>query len=185
MNDLSGKFSAQSPVRVTVMQGEARASADPAVEFNTVLGSCVATCLFDPVAKIGGMNHFLLAEPPSHRDRAAFDEHYGLFLMELLVNEMLALGAQKTRLKARLYGGANMNERLSAIGAANASFGKQFLRDEGIELAYQDLEGRHARRVLFQPSSGRVKCRSAASEPVPMQKPIARPQSAGGDVELF
>ena len=171
--------------RVTVMQGEARASVDPSIEFSTVLGSCVATCLFDPVAKAGGMNHFLLAEPPSSSDRAKFDEHYGLFLMELLVNEMLSLGASKSRMRARLYGGANMRDGLSPIGSANAAFARRFLATEGIPLAFEDLEGRQARRVHLMPASGKVRCRTAVSEPPPMQKPLERPQSAGGDVELF
>ena len=54
-----------APIRITILQGEAKASTDPRVEMGTILGSCVATCLFDPVARVGGMNHFLLAEPPA------------------------------------------------------------------------------------------------------------------------
>ena len=72
--------------RVTVLQGEALASGDPQVEMSTVLGSCVCTCLFDPIARIGGMNHFLLAEPPKGSDSQKFDKDYGLFLMELLMH---------------------------------------------------------------------------------------------------
>ncbi|MBA4048959.1 MAG: chemotaxis protein CheD, partial [Sphingomonas sp.] len=51
------------PVRLTVLQGQARVSGDPRVELTTVLGSCIACCLFDPTSHVGGMNHFLLAEP--------------------------------------------------------------------------------------------------------------------------
>lgn len=185
MSDMSGNFTPARVDRITVLQGEARASADPAVEFSTVLGSCVATCLYDPIARIGGMNHFLLAEPPSHRDRGEFDVHYGLYLMELLVNEMIGLGAKKSRLKARLYGGANIRDGLAPIGSANAAFARKFLHEENIVLAFEDLDGRHARRVHFMPASGRVRCRAAIGEPVPTQKPQGRPQSASGDVELF
>ena len=53
------------PERITVMQGQALVSSEQNVEFSTVLGSCVALCLFDPDMRIGGMNHFLLAEPPA------------------------------------------------------------------------------------------------------------------------
>ena len=171
--------------RITVMQGEALASGEADVEFSTVLGSCVATCLYDPVARIGGMNHFLLAEPPAHLAHLDFDEHYGMFLMELLINEMLKLGAVKSRLKARLYGGANMNTTLSAIGSANAAFARQFLLQEGIEKVFEDLEGHLARRVHLQPATGRVRCRETAAVAVPKQKPAARPQSDIGQVELF
>ncbi|OYX67398.1 MAG: chemotaxis protein CheD [Sphingomonadales bacterium 32-64-17] len=182
MSDLSGGTGLE---RVTVMQGEAHASADPKVEMSTVLGSCVATCLFDPLARIGGMNHFLLAEPPSTRSRESFDEHYGLFLMELLINKMLGLGAIKSRLKARVYGGANLNPAMSPIGTANAAFARQFLQNEGIPIGFEDLGGRAARRVHFMPVSGMVRCRTAPIESAPMDKPLVRPQSASGDVELF
>ncbi|TIX49071.1 chemotaxis protein CheD [Alteraurantiacibacter aquimixticola] len=185
MSDLSGIPRSANPVRIAILQGDARASADPAVEFSTILGSCVATCLYDPVARIGGMNHFLLAEPPSHKSQTDFDEHYGLFLMELLVNEMLALGAAKPRLKARLYGGANLHERLAPIGSANAAFARRFIRDERIALVHEDLEGHQARRVNFQPTSGRVRCLVAKYDAVPTDKPLRRPQSACGEVELF
>jgi len=161
MSDMSGKFTEVGSNRITILQGEAKASADPAVE------------------------HFLLAEPPSHQSRATFDEHYGLFLMELLINEMISLGATKHRMKARLYGGANIRHGLAQIGSANAAFARTFLLDEGIALAYEDLEGRSARRVHFLPSSGRVRCRATIGEPIPTQTPIKRPQSATGDVELF
>ncbi|MEL6738910.1 MAG: hypothetical protein AAFO28_08285, partial [Pseudomonadota bacterium] len=87
---------------VTVIQGQARASASPNVEMSTILGSCVATCLYDPFARIGGLNHFLLAQPPKGALDDGFDSTYGLYLMELLVNKMLELGAAKSRLKARL-----------------------------------------------------------------------------------
>src|SRR3990167_3558404 len=103
--------------RVTVMQGHALATRDAAIEYSTVLGSCVATCLFDPEARVGGMNHFLLSEPPANATGTKVDEHYGVYLMELLANEMLARGARKGNLKAHLYGGANVNR--NKIGRAH------------------------------------------------------------------
>ena len=185
MSDMSSNFGTPGFARVTVLQGEAHASSDAKVEFSTVLGSCVATCLFDPAARIGGMNHFLLAEPPSTKSRETFDEHYGLFLMELLINKMLGLGAIKSRLKARLYGGANLHQGMTAIGSANAAFARKFLQSEGIPVAFEDMEGRAARRIHFMPASGMVRCRTAPLEIAPTDKPLVRPQSASGDVELF
>ena len=172
-------------VRVTIVQGEAKASTDPRVEMSTILGSCVATCLFDPIARVGGMNHFLLAEPPAHVRSATFDSDYGLFLMELLVNEMLGLGARKSRMRARLYGGANLNPDLSPIGTANAAFARQFLEREGIPKVFEDLEGTQARRIQFRPASGQVRARLVPSDVAPTEKPLGRPQSALGTVELF
>jgi chemotaxis protein CheD len=173
------------PSRLTVVQGQARASADPLVEMSTVLGSCVATCLFDPVARIGGMNHFLLAEPPERARGEGFDSNYGLYLMELLVNEMLQLGAVKSRLRGRLYGGANINADLGTIGSVNAAFAREFLAREGIEKVHEDLEGKRARRIQFRPASGLVRCREVAPVAAPRDKPLVRPQSALGNVELF
>jgi chemotaxis protein CheD len=177
--------SAAPPIRMTIVQGEAKASADPRVEMSTILGSCVATCLFDPVTRVGGMNHFLLAEPPAHLRHQAFDSDYGLYLMELLINEMLGLGAHKQRMRARLYGGANLNPDLAPIGSANAAFARQFLEREGIPCVFEDLEGTQARRIQFRPASGQVRARLVPSEAAPTQKPLGRPQSALGTVELF
>lgn len=174
-----------TPLRITILQGEAKASNDPRVEMSTILGSCVATCLFDPVARVGGMNHFLLAEPPAHVCNQQFDSDYGLFLMELLINEMLGLGALRSRMRARLYGGANLNPDLAPIGTANAAFARQFLEREGIPKVFEDLEGNQARRIRFRPVSGQVSARSVAAETAPTQKPLGRPQSALGAVELF
>ncbi len=58
-------------IRHNVLQGEYEVSRDPHLVLTTVLGSCIACCLFDPVAKVGGMNHFLLASPPSSREARA------------------------------------------------------------------------------------------------------------------
>jgi len=171
--------------RITVIQGQVRTSGADDVEFSTILGSCVATCLFDPVARVGGMNHFLLAQPPEETRDGGFDANYGLFLMELLINEMMQQGAIKTRMKGRLYGGANINADLGEIGSANAAFARNFLAGEGIEKVFEDLEGTRARRIQFRPASGLVRCREVEPLAAPRDKPLARPQSALGNVELF
>lgn len=171
--------------RITVMQGQALASASPTVLFGTVLGSCVATCLFDPIARVGGMNHFLLAEPPSSHDRAKVDVHYGVYLMEMLINQMLAAGAAKSRLRAHLYGGANLRAGMAPIGTANAAFARGFLEREAIPLVREDLGGTVARRVDFRPASGQVRCRLVENRLAPETAPMPRPARASGDVELF
>lgn len=171
--------------RVTVMQGQALVSGDPRTEMSTVLGSCVALCLFDPEARIGGMNHFLLAEPPASAGAAAVDEYYGTYLMELLVNQMLSGGARKPRLRAHLYGGANVNRNMMRIGTANADFARAFVSREGIELVRSDLGGSSARRVEFRPASGQVRCRTVEDRFAPPVRPSTRPTEAVGHVELF
>lgn len=173
-------------VRLTVMQGQFKVSAGPRVEFSTVLGSCVGTCLFDPVVELGGMNHFLLPEPPSSHDAGEVDVHYGVYLMEMLINEMLSYGAHKSRLRAHLYGGANIRSGMQQIGTANADFARNFLLRERIELVREDLGGACARRVDFRPASGMVRCRTVAASDAPEAQPQpVFSQAPRGEVELF
>lgn len=171
--------------RINILQGQAKVSAGPRVEFSTVLGSCVATCLFDPEIEVGGMNHFLLAEPPPGAATGDFDEHYGVYLMELLINDMLSNGAAKHRLRAHLYGGANLNSGFARIGTRNAEFARSFLASERITVVKEDLGGAHARRVDFRPARGQVRCRNVANTLAPEPRPILRPSRSLGDVELF
>ena len=174
--------------RINIMQGQARVSSGPRVEFSTVLGSCVCTCLFDPEIELGGMNHFLLAEPPPSAAGAPageVDEHYGVYLMEILINEMLAHGAAKARMRAHLYGGSNLNSGFARIGSRNAEFAKSFLAHERIPVLREDLGGSHARRVDFRPARGQVRCRAVEAALAPAPSPSTRPGRATGDVELF
>lgn len=174
---------------VNIVQGQRGVSRDPETMFTTVLGSCVAACLFDPEARIGGMNHFLLAEPDQDQYvDAVAAQRYGVHAMELLINEMLQAGADRRRLRGHLYGGANLHAGMRAIGTSNAEFAIRFLRDEGIPLMARNLGGTSARRVDFQPAHGRARCRvvqdSAADEPPRRALPI-RPAAPSGDLELF
>lgn len=168
-------------IKLTVMQGQARVSAGPRVELSTVLGSCVATCLYDPSVQLGGMNHFLLAEPDKSGGKV--DEHYGVYLMEVLINEMLANGATKSGLRAHLYGGANLHAGMTKIGTANGTFARNFLERERIQIVRADLGGTQARRVDFRPAHGQVRCRLVEPTIVPNEQPL--PRRATGDVELF
>jgi chemotaxis protein CheD len=73
----------------------------------TLLGSCVSACLFDPAARVAGMNHILLS---TKADVQSFDAsaRYGIHAMEILINEMLKLGAKRSRLQAKAFGGGNV-----------------------------------------------------------------------------
>lgn len=168
------------PVRLTVMQGQARVSGDPRVELTTVLGSCIACCLFDSTNQVGGMNHFLLAEPKGGR---GVDEHYGAYLMEVLINEMLAYGANRSAIRAHLYGGANMHSGMTQIGSANVAFAINFLEKEQLPLVRSSLGGVQARRVDFRPSRGQARFRLVDDSIA--QQPAERPAATRGDVEFF
>lgn len=172
---------AMRPDRLTVMQGQARVTDDDRVELTTVLGSCIACCLFDPSRNIGGMNHFLLAEPAGE---SGIDEHYGVYLMELLINDMLARGASRRTMRAHLYGGADMHRGMTRIGAANAAFARQFLHREHIPLVRSIVGGERARRVDFRAARGRARCRRI-DEPITAFPLVSRRHEARGDVEFF
>lgn len=176
--------------RVTIMQGETRVSDDPGVILTTVLGSCIAACLYDPVTKVGGLNHFLLAEPGSGETDVRSLHRYGVYAMEVLINAMMAMGATRSNLKARIYGGASLRDGFRDIGATNALFARRFLRDERIALVGEDVGGHGARRVEFRPTLGLARCRIAGDRPIeqPVERPRIIPPPAAdmlGDVEFF
>jgi chemotaxis protein CheD len=169
--------------RLTVMQGMVETTDQADVVLTTVLGSCIAACLFDPIARVGGMNHFLLAEPSSSKVNA--DTHYGIYLMELLVNEMLKQGAAKSRMKAHIYGGGNIHKNMQPIGQRNSELAERFLNTENIIITHRDVGGSNARRVDFLAASGKARCRHVDGAAAPVAKPTPIPAKAVGDVEFF
>lgn len=170
--------------RHNVLQGEFEVSSDPHLTLTTVLGSCIACCLFDPVGRVGGMNHFLLPAPPDYgRGPADESRRYGLYAMEMLINAMLKRGATRPTMRAHLYGGANLHAGMRAIGTDNARFAKDFLRADSIALVRDVTGGTLARRLDLQPATGLVRCRQVADRfPEPVRPAVAVPC---GDVELF
>ena len=138
---------------IYIGQAEHEVSADPNVVLSTILGSCVAVCLYDPVRLVGGMNHFLLPESVGGSSKDLF---FGANLMETLINGLMKLGAPKRNLKAKLFGGANVIVEGSTVGERNSVFARSFLRDEGIECVSESLGGDRARRIRFWPTTGRV-----------------------------
>ena len=131
------------------------------------------------------MKHFLLAEPPASHSDCVVDEHYGVYLMELLINEMLKNGAIKSRLRAHLYGGSNLRAGMMPIGSATANFACTFLEREGIPLVKSDLGSNTARRVDFRAAAGKARCRIVEAAIVPETRPAPRPAASSGDIELF
>ena len=167
-----------------VIQGEQCVSEDPQEVLATLLGSCVAACLHDPVAGIGGMNHFLLPGDAGGGERS-HAERYGVHAMELLVNALLARGATRSRLEAKLFGGASTMQGLSDIGAMNAAFAKRFLQRETIRITSECLGGARGRRIQYWPVSGRARrIFMSVAEPVPAARP-PRPVPTAGALELF
>ncbi|WP_051335545.1 chemotaxis protein CheD [Methylocapsa acidiphila] len=186
-----GPFVAARERRVHIIQGEYYVSDDPHVVLTTLLGSCVAACLRDPIAGIGGMNHFLLPgqDVPLAGGEAGSQgreaERYGVHLMELLVNGLLRSGARRERLEAKLFGGARTMEGLSDIGGLNAGFAERFLRNEGIRMIGGSLRGDQGRRIQFWPVSGRARQVFLSPAQIPPPRPSPAPKPSGGAVEFF
>ncbi len=180
MTSLPRSFSPVKQERVlNVIQGSFEASGEPDAVMLTILGSCVAACLWDPVAEVGGMNHFLLASEP---DKCAVGYRQGLHAMELLINGMLKLGAQRNRLKSKVFGGAMMQNKFGRIGKANAEFALHFLKNEGIEVVAQSLGGTMARRIRFSPTSGLAQQRLLPEENAPLLIPAV---TFDDDITIF
>jgi chemotaxis protein CheD len=171
--------------RVNIVQGEYYVSDDPNLTITTLLGSCIATCMFDPLARVGGMNHFLLPGEvnASHSQEGG---RYGVHLMELLINGLLKLGASRDRLESKIFGGANTVKGLGTIGSNNAKFAKEFLAMEGIACVGGSVGGDQGRRIQFLPTIGKARQMLVTSE-VAIQ-PIAKLKPAheqAGELELF
>ena len=124
----------------------------------TVLGSCVAACLLDPIAMVGGMNHFMLPTKLGDRDPDVFyAARYGAAAMEYLINNLLHLGAQRDRLVAKAFGGGRVMQGMTSdVGEQNIDFVRQFLRNEDIPLWSEDMGGPYPRKVYFFPHTGQV-----------------------------
>lgn len=169
--------------RVHVGQGEHQVSSDPEVVLTTVLGSCVALCLRDPVTGVGGMNHFLL--PEGTQDGTGASRRYGAYAMEVLINDVLKAGGRRDRLEAKLFGGGRMFDSLSDVGASNAAFAERFLADEGIPVVGGSLGGFGGRRVHYWPVSGRARQRAVLDVAAVPPPTLTKPPAVAGDLELF
>lgn len=143
--------------RVILFPGEYYTT-DKKVMISTLLGSCVSACLYDPVNKVVGMNHFLLSNRRYTRDMPLVMTEagrYGVHAMELTINGMLGLGAQRKYLNAKVCGGSSLSvikenrDTFHCVGEVNCRFIKEFLQNDGIKIVSSDLGGDTGRVVHF------------------------------------
>jgi chemotaxis protein CheD len=154
----------------------------------TTLGSCIAACIWDRDARIGGMNHFMLPEGEAESGR------YGSYAMELLINEMMKQGASRTRMEAKVFGGGAVIDGMTSmnIGERNTSFVVDYLKTERIPITAKDVMGPYPRKVCFLPASGKAMVKRlavangdvAAQERAAVQKAVPA-VTGGGSVDLF
>ena len=122
-------------------------------DFTTVVGSGAVVCVWDPVAEVAGMAHFLLPEkgsaPPAPR--------FGDVGMQQLIDDLTRLGAQPARLRAGLFGGSAppIAAESGHLGERNVEAAKSFLATHGITIVQKDVGGAGGRKIVFLPAEGR------------------------------
>ncbi len=122
----------------------------------TVLGSCVSVCLWDQKTGIGGINHYML---PLWNGDGLASPRYGNIAIAKLIDKMLDLGAERDRLRAKVFGGGDVLKVTSAfmnIGARNVMIAQDILRDERIPIISADTGGKNGRKILFNTRTGVV-----------------------------
>lgn len=155
----------------------------------TTLGSCIAACIYDRNAKVGGMNHFMLP------DGAGDSGRYGSYAMELLINEMMKRGANRMTMEAKVFGGGQVVSGMTTmnVGERNTNFVMDYLKTERIPIVSKDVLDVYPRKVCFLPGSGKAMVKRLA--PTNTDALIAQDRAAaqkavpastgGGSVDLF
>ena len=174
-------------------------SVDTDKPLSTLLGSCVAVCLFDPALKIGGINHFMLPNMQRSADSEVDSLLSGDYAMEALLNALLGQGARKPRLQAKAFGGGTIIDSDASapnIGMRNASFAKEWLQREGIPLLSSDFLGPWSRKIIFLPFNGEAFCKRlvtnmatasviAREERTYAETLLQKPKTVDKKIELF
>ncbi len=123
---------------------------------STILGSCVAVCLWDPVLKLGGMNHYML---PFWNGQGLASPRHGNIAIEKLIDNVVALGSNKNTLKAKIFGGAEVissNISQFHIGKRNIELAKQLLEEYKIPIVSSSTGGKQGRKIIFNTFTGEV-----------------------------
>lgn len=173
---------------VKVLPGEYFVSSEDVLVM-TVLGSCIAACVWDGKARVGGMNHFMLPEGEDGSGR------YGSYAMELLLNEMLKMGARRETMQAKVFGGGAVMAGFTTmnVGERNTKFVLDYLATERIPVVSQDVMDIHPRKVCFFPVTGKALVKRLAHahpEALAVEErkgnaaAVAK-STAGGSVDLF
>ncbi len=175
---------------VKVLPGEYFVSSEDMV-IMTVLGSCIAACIWDPHLNIGGMNHFMLPDS----DGIDTSCRYGSYAMELLINEMVKAGSRREAMQAKVFGGGQVMASLNAmnVGERNTEFVLDYLKTERIPIVSKDVLDIYPRKVCFFPTTGKALVkRLAHSHPEALVEQERRgnaanvaTQNSGGSVDLF
>lgn len=198
---ISAKALPSHLAKVEVQPGDQFCARTP-YDVKTLLGSCVAACLYDDEAGIAGLNHFLLAAPRYAKSMpltVTEAGRYGIHAMELLINAMMKLGASRKRLKAKIFGGASVlglsgGDRFICVNEVNQRFIKEFLETEGIPVLSEDLGGSQGRVIHFHTDTFKVYRRFIQKRALAglveeehrfWQDAVEKPEKREGEIILF
>ncbi len=149
---------------ITIGIGDLKVCKAPDVLVTYALGSCVGVCLLDNVAGVGGLSHVMLPESSGINNQTGL-MRFADKALPVLVQQMVALGASKSRLTAKIAGGATMfsiaNEKFN-IGERNVKAVKQFLAANKIPILAEDCGLNYGRTQLFYPATGVMEIRAAS-----------------------
>lgn len=122
-------------------------------QISTILGSCAAVCLWDPLKRIGGMNHYLL---PEGEEDSANPHRYGNNANTALLNQLVAMGCNVKDLQGKIFGGASAfsADPENSLGAQNVKLAEEFLQKHGIPMLLMDVNGKRGRRLTFNTADG-------------------------------
>lgn len=160
----------------------------------TTLGSCVTACVRDPVLLVGGINHFMLPDDGAQDlTPGSGAARYGNNAMEMLINEVLRHGGQRSRLEIKVFGGGRVMKGVSDVGQRNIDFIYRYLAFEGYGISAEDVGSVHARKLIYFPRTGKVLLKRLKSqldaeeiqrEEAAYQDRIAE-KPVAGEIDLF
>jgi chemotaxis protein CheD len=139
---------------VFVHPGQLFVSSDP-LWISTILGTCVAVCLYDPITKLGGLNHYLL---PHWVGNGNSSTKFGNVATQMLIDKMISTGAHRARIEAKVFGGMSRvpqgTPKSKDLGTNNVELALKLLKGAGIPIIAQSVGGERGRRILFNLKDG-------------------------------
>lgn len=158
----------------------------------TVLGSCVAACIRDTRAGIGGMNHFMLPKGAGADLFSSESSRYGSYAMEKMINSLLSNGGRRETLEIKLFGGSKILQSQTDIGQQNIDFVRKYLMEEDLPVLTEDMGGFNPRKIIYFPFNGtalvkklpRDEENTVSSEEKNYLERMKK-QPASGEIDLF
>ncbi|HCI30070.1 MAG TPA: chemoreceptor glutamine deamidase/glutamate methylesterase CheD [Fervidobacterium sp.] len=143
--------------KVIIGIGEWAVEKNPAILVTLGLGSCIGVCIRDPMARIGGMVHVML--PDSGGKPTNTPGKFADSGISLIIDELIKMGGQRSRLEAKVAGGASMFQSAMDIGSRNIEAVLKTLERNGVKLVAKDVGGNKARSIEYDIESGKLMVR--------------------------